>query len=58
MNNLFRIPGIVCQGDDGRFDSEPKQTDSEHTAVSSEVFVYMRVRCLVVKKRARIMAGR
>ncbi len=34
MNNLFRIPGIVCQGDDGRFDSEPKQTDSEHTAVS------------------------
>ena len=27
MNNLNRIPGIVCQSDDGRSVSKPKQTD-------------------------------
>lgn len=31
MNNLYRIPGIVCQGDDGRPISKPKQTDYENT---------------------------
>ena len=31
MNNLYRIPGIVCQGDDGRPVSKPKQTDYENT---------------------------
>lgn len=31
MNNLYRIPGIVCQGDDGRSFSKPKQTDYENT---------------------------
>lgn len=31
MNNLYRIPGIVCQGDDGRPVSKPKQTDCENT---------------------------
>lgn len=31
MNNLYRIPGIVCQGDDGRSVSKPKQTDYENT---------------------------
>lgn len=31
MNNLWRIPGIVCQGDDGRPVSKPKQTEYENT---------------------------
>lgn len=31
MNNLYRIPGIVCQGDDGQPVSKPKQTDYENT---------------------------
>lgn len=31
MNNLYRIPGIVCQGDDGRPVSKPKQTEYENT---------------------------
>lgn len=30
MNNLYRIPGIVCQGDDGRPVSKPKQTDCKN----------------------------
>lgn len=38
MNNLYRIPGIVCQGDDGRPVSKPKQTDYENThSLSREV---------------------
>ena len=35
MNNLYRIPGIVCQGDDGRPVSKPKQTDYENTHTHS-----------------------
>lgn len=35
MNNLFWIPGIVCQGDDGRPVSKPKQTDMENTQSAS-----------------------
>lgn len=35
MNNLFWIPGIVCQGDDGRPVSKPKQTDMENTHSAS-----------------------
>lgn len=35
MNNLYRIPGIVCQGDDGRPVSKPKQTDYENTHTQS-----------------------
>lgn len=35
MNNLYRIPGIVCQGDDGRSVSKPKQTVGEHTLTHS-----------------------
>lgn len=31
MNNLFWIPGIICQGDDGRPVSKPKQTDNKNT---------------------------
>lgn len=30
MNNLYRIPGIVCQGDDGRPVCKPKQTEEEN----------------------------
>lgn len=38
MNNLYRIPGIVCQGDDGWPVSKPKQTDYENThTLSREV---------------------
>lgn len=38
MNNLYRIPGIVCQGDDGRPVSKPKQTDYKNThTLSREV---------------------
>ena len=38
MNNLSWIPGIVCQGDDGRPLSKPKQTDYENThSLSREV---------------------
>lgn len=36
MNNLYRIPGIVCQGDDGRPVSKPKQTDYENTHTHSQ----------------------
>lgn len=36
MNNLYRIPGIVCQGDDGRPVSKPKQTDYENTHTLSQ----------------------
>lgn len=38
MNNLYRIPGIVCQGDDGRPVCKPKQTEQEntHTLTSPE----------------------
>lgn len=36
MNNLYRIPGIVCQGDDGRPVSKPKQTDYENTHALSQ----------------------
>lgn len=35
MNNLYGIPGIVCQGDDGRPVSKPKQTDGENTHTPS-----------------------
>lgn len=35
MNNLYGIPGIVCQGDDGRPVSKPKQTDDENTHTPS-----------------------
>lgn len=35
MNNLYRIPGIVCQGDDGLSVSKPKQTDWEKTHTQS-----------------------
>lgn len=31
MNNLYGIPGIVCQGDDGRPVCKPKQTEEENT---------------------------
>lgn len=32
MNNLYGIPGIVCQGDDGRPVCKPKQTEEDtHT---------------------------
>lgn len=33
MNNLYRIPGIVCQGDDCRPVCKPKQTEdgNSHT---------------------------
>lgn len=34
MNNLFWIPGIVCQGDDGQPVSKPKQTDKNTHSVS------------------------
>lgn len=37
MNNLFWIPGIVCQGDDGRPVSKPKQTDKNTHSLSGEV---------------------
>ena len=36
MNNLYWIPGIVCQGDDGRPVSKPKQTDYENTHTLSQ----------------------
>lgn len=36
MNNLYRIPGIVCQGDDGLSVSKPKQTEKENTHTASQ----------------------
>lgn len=36
MNNLYGIPGIVCQGDDGRPVCKPKQTEEDtHTLTHS-----------------------
>lgn len=36
MNNLYGIPGIVCQGDDGRPVCKPKQTEEDtHTLAPS-----------------------